>query len=84
MKINPKYKIGDLLMCKSYIDKYGEADDNNIRPVVGWITEVRPYIYYENSLIAYLVQWSDKDDPMILSEEDVIKLREYYEEFRGK
>jgi len=85
MKIAPKYKIGDLLMCKSYINPYDDEDrEDNIRPIIGWIVEVRPYIYYQNKLITYLVQWSDQDKEMLISEEDAVKLRDYYEEIRSK
>lgn len=81
MKIVPKYNIGDLIMCKVAINPYDDERENNLRSVIGWITDVKTY--YESKLIAYSVQWSDKDGTVLLSEDDMHRFREFYEQARN-
>jgi len=80
MKIIPKYNIGDLLMTKVPINPCDDNTEDNLRSVIGWITDVKTY--HQNNLIAYSVQWSDKDATMLLSEEEVRRYVEYIEKAR--
>ena len=81
MKIIPKYNIGDLIVCNVTINPYEDECEENLRAVIGWITDVKAY--YQNNLVAYRVQWSDKDESVLISEQDIKKFRENYEKLRN-
>lgn len=79
MKITPKYNIGDLVIHKNYF--YNSNGEEECTPIVGWITDIK--IYFTNNLVAYSIQWSDKEEQMLVSQEDVERLRGHYEQMRN-
>jgi hypothetical protein len=80
MKITPKYKIGDTVMCKAVKDQY----DKEYKNILGMITDVKIYMQGSDTMITYRVHWADRDDSSLTDEKTVGLLRELYLKTRHK
>jgi len=70
-------------MCKVMIDPDGTEEIENIRSVIGWIEE-KTIITEQNKMhvLGYKIRWSDRQNQMSITEQEIHRLRNYYLECR--
>jgi len=73
MKITPKYKVGDSVMCKAVKEK----NDKEYNNILGLITDVKIYMQGSDKMITYIIHWADRDEPSLADENTIEAVREY-------